>query len=379
VTKNLRRALFDTRELSGALGDLGTFLPLLVAMVAQNGLDFTAALFFAGFFNIVTGFVFAIPMAVQPMKAIAAVALLQGLSAAQIAAAGLSVSVLVLILSLTGLLGWVQKVLPTSVIRGLQLGLGLSLLIKGVGMIAGSGGWLAVDGYPLALLAIFLTFRFESTRWPVALLLFGLGCAVAALQHPVALQPGLHLPAWKPLSWADWSSSFWTAALPQLPLTLLNSVIAVSALSYDLFPDRGASPRKVALSVGLMNLVPAFFGGMPMCHGAGGLAGQVRFGARSNGSILMLGAIKMTVAVVFGSSLLALCQVYPASILGTMLAVSGLELAVVAQRSFPRAGTTSMLVTAGVGLALNSPVVGLLAGWLMWLCQPQSATSDQAD
>ncbi|MBT9582821.1 putative sulfate/molybdate transporter [bacterium] len=369
MTNNLKKAIFDARELSGALGDLGTFLPLLVAMVAQNGVDFTAALFFAGFFNVVTGIVFAIPMAVQPMKAIAAVALLQGLSAAQIAAAGLCVSLLVLLISLTGLLDWVQKTLPTSVIRGLQLGLGLSLLIKGVGLIASSGGWWSLDGYPLALVAIFLTFRFESTRWPVALLLFGLGCAVAALQHPVALQPGLHLPHWTPLSWGDLTGSFWSAALPQLPLTLLNSVIAVSALSFDLFPDRPASPRKVAFSVGLMNLVPAFFGGMPMCHGAGGLAGQARFGARSNGSILMLGGIKMFVALLFGTSLLALCKVYPASILGTMLAVSGLELAVVAQRSFTRTEATAMLVTAGVGLALNSPALGLLAGWLMWLCQ----------
>ena len=369
MTNNLKKAVFDARELSGALGDLGTFLPLLVAMVAQNGVDFTAALFFAGFFNVVTGFVFAIPMAVQPMKAIAAVALLQGLSAAQIAAAGLCVSLLVLLISLTGLLDWVQKTLPTSVIRGLQLGLGLSLLIKGVALIGSSGGWWSLDGYPLALVAIFLTFRFESTRWPVALLLFGLGCAVAALQHPVALQPGLHLPHWTPLSWDDLSGSFWSAALPQLPLTLLNSVIAVSALSFDLFPDRPASPGKVAFSVGLMNLVPAFFGGMPMCHGAGGLAGQARFGARSNGSILMLGGIKMVVALLFGTSLLALCKVYPASILGTMLAVSGLELAVVAQRSFTRTEATAMLVTAGVGLALNSPSLGLLAGWLMWLCQ----------
>ena len=375
MRQNFKKAVFDARELSGALGDLGTFLPLLVAMVAQNGLDFTAALFFAGFFNVVTGLVFAIPMAVQPMKAIAAVALLQGLTAAQIAAAGLCVSLLVLIIALSGLLGWVQKTLPTAVIRGLQLGLGLSLLVKGVAMIVASGGWLSLDGYPLALVAIFMTFRFESTRWPVALLLFFLGCGVAALQHPVALEPGLHLPHWTPLTWEDLSSSFARAALPQLPLTLLNSVIAVSALSFDMFPDRPAAPRKVAISVGLMNILPAFFGGMPMCHGAGGLAGQVRFGARSNGSILMLGAIKMGVALLFGSSLLALCRVYPTSILGTMLAVSGLELAVVAHRSMARPDTTAMLVTAGVSLALKSPALGLLAGTLMWMCQRRTESA----
>ena len=108
--------------------------------------------------------------------------------------------------------------------------------------------------------------------------------------------------------------------LPQIPLTTLNSVIAVCALAADLFPDRKAEPRKVAVSVGLMNLVACWFGGMPMCHGAGGLAGQYRFGARTNGSILFLGGIKMALAVLFGSSLMTLCVASPASVLGVLLA-----------------------------------------------------------
>jgi MFS superfamily sulfate permease-like transporter len=102
---------------------------------------------------------------------------------------------------------------------------------------------------------------------------------------------GLSLPRWSPLSWTDLVSAFPKAALPQIPLTILNSVIAVCALSTDLFPGRAATPRRVAVSVGLMNLIAAPFGGMPMCHGAGGLAGQYRFGARTNGAILFLGSI----------------------------------------------------------------------------------------
>lgn len=339
-------------------------------MVAHNGLDFTAALFFAGLLNVITGMVFKIPLAVQPMKAIAAVALIQGLSAAQIAAAGFCVSLLVLLVTLTGLLGRVQRLLPQSVIRGLQLGLGLSLMGKGVQMVVGSGGWFAVDGYGLALVAVFMTFRFDSSRrYPVALFLFLIGCWVAALSYPSSLAPGFHFPQFRPLNWSDFESSFWTAALPQLPLTLLNSVIAVSALSYDLFPGQGASPRRIAISVGLMNLIPPFFGAMPMCHGAGGLAGQVRFGARSNGSVLMLGVLKMGIALFFGGSLLALCQAYPVSILGVMLLVSGLELALVAYQTFDRRNTAALLVTAGTGLALQSPALGLLFGCLFWCLQ----------
>src|SRR5207245_2328522 len=106
-------------------------------------------------------------------------------------------------------------------------------------------------------------------------------------QPDVLWSLGMHvtLPAWSPPAWSDFVTAFPKAALPQIPLTTLNSVIAVCALSADLFPARRAEPRRVAISVGAMNLVAAWFGGMPMCHGAGGLAGQYRFGARTNGAI----------------------------------------------------------------------------------------------
>src|SRR5256885_16903935 len=122
---NLRRARFDRHEIAGSLGDMGTFLPLLVGMTAHNGLDFASALFFAGLFNVVTGLAFAIPMAVQPMKAIAAVALTEGLTVPQILAAGATVSLIILVLGITGLIDWLNRVVPKSVVRGLQLALGL--------------------------------------------------------------------------------------------------------------------------------------------------------------------------------------------------------------------------------------------------------------
>ncbi|MEQ1834044.1 MAG: putative sulfate/molybdate transporter, partial [Candidatus Eisenbacteria bacterium] len=145
------RPRFDRHELAGSLGDLGTFLPLLVGMSSQNGLDFGASLFFAGVFNLVTGFTFAIPMAVQPMKAIAAVALSEGLTAPQIMAAGILVSVVILVLGLTGLIGTLDRVVPRSVVRGLQLSLGLTLITKGMTMIAGTHTWLGWDSHLTAL------------------------------------------------------------------------------------------------------------------------------------------------------------------------------------------------------------------------------------
>jgi MFS superfamily sulfate permease-like transporter len=158
------------------------------------------------------------------------------------------------------------------------------------------------------------------------------------------------------------------AALPQIPLTTLNSVIAVCALSADLFPDRKTDPRKVAISVGLMNLVAAWFGGMPMCHGAGGLAGQYRFGARTNGSILFLGTVKMLIAVFLGASLMALCRVFPSSILGIMVAFSGLELGLTCRDQTRRADAYVMLLTAGACLGLNNIALGFVLGLVLTWC-----------
>jgi MFS superfamily sulfate permease-like transporter len=364
-------ARLDRHEIAGSLGDMGTFLPLLLGMVSQNGLDFATALFFAGVFNVVTGLAFPIPMAVQPMKAIAAVAITEGLTAPQIVAAGAAVSAVVLALGLTGLIGWVNRAVPRSVVRGLQLALGLSLAMKGLQMVAGTGAVLGSDSYATAGAATLVVLGlFFSRRLPPALILFAAGIALALWRQPALAQSlslGLTLPRWSPPAWPDFVHAFPRAALPQIPLTLLNSVVAVCALSADLFPDRPVGPRRVAVSVGLMNLVGAWFGAMPMCHGAGGLAGQYRFGARTNGSVLFLGVVKMLVAVLLGASLVALCRAFPASLLGVMLSFSGIELALVTRDQADRTSAFTMLLTAGACLALNNVAIGFAIGFALSL------------
>jgi len=364
-------ARISRHEIAGSLGDMGTFLPLLVGMASQNGLGFASALFFAGFFNVATGLAFSIPMAVQPMKAIAAVALTEGLTAPQIVAAGASVSLVVLVLGLTGLIEALDRAIPRSVVRGLQLALGLSLLMKGLQMVAGTKTPVGLDSWATGAVAAIVTLLlFFSRRLPAALVLFGAGLLLAVLKTPgvaESLRLGLTLPGWSPPAWDDFVGSFAKAAVPQIPLTTLNSVIAVCALSTTLFPDRPAEPRRVAISVGLMNLVSAPFGGMPMCHGAGGLAGQYRFGARTNGSVLFLGGVKMAVALLFGASLMTLCRAFPASILGVMLAVSGSELALVTRDQTARGDAFVMLLTAGASLGLNNVALGFGIGLVLAL------------
>jgi MFS superfamily sulfate permease-like transporter len=351
-------------------------------MSITNGLDFTAALFFAGVFNIITGLTFSIPMAVQPMKAIAAVAISENLRVEQILAAGIWTSGIILFLGVTRMVNVFDRIVPHPVVRGLQLGLGLQLIEKGVLLVRDTHSFWGMDSIAVGLAGFAFVLFFATRKIPTALILFLGGLVLAVLATPSALSSlriGINLPHWVHLSWEDFRSSFFRAAVPQIPLTTLNSVIAVCALSVDLFPTRPARPRAVAVSVGLMNLAAGWFGAMPMCHGAGGLAGQYRFGARTNASILFLGAVKIVFALLLGGSLLNLLHVYPKSILGVLLGISGLELALVARDQTERGSATITLATAGAVLALGSTATGFAIGWgLALLIRPEAGHHEEA-
>lgn len=352
--------------MGGALGDLGTFIPLLVGMVHKCGLQLGPTLLLTGLMNVVSGLLFRIPMPVQPMKAIATVAIAEGLTESQILTAGIGTGFVILLLSLSGMIDWLNRVVPKSVVRGLQLSLGLKLLSGGFGMIAGTEvliGWDSIGlGIACASLVLLL---YSSTRVPGALVVFAIGLVALLASDPTLLtRSGFgmtwRLPAFGNL--ADWQQGLWRGALPQIPLTTLNSVVAVCALSRDLFPNRAVSPRRVATSVALMNLLFCPLGAMPACHGAGGLAAQFRFGARTGGSVVILGVVKIVLALAFGGSLLLWLQAYPQSVLGVLLLFSGLELAMVCRDQRTRVEFFVMLMTAAACLAVNTGV-GFVVGW----------------
>ncbi len=318
--------------------------------------------------NVITGLTFGIPMPVQPMKAIAAVAITEGLSEAQIIAAGIVTSGVVLFLALTGLIDWLNRVIPRSVVRGLQLALGLKLLMGGFELVAGTEvlfGWDSIGLGVLCATAVLLLYF--STRLPGALVVFGAGivallAAQPSLLYEITFGMNWHMPVLN--DGQSWTIAIWRGAIPQIPLTTLNSVVAVCALSLDYFPNRSAAPKKVAISVGLMNIICCPFGAMPMCHGAGGLAAQYRFGGRTGGSVVLLGVAKMTLAVLLGGSLLVWLQHYPKSVLGVLLLFSGLELAMICRDQRTRVDYFVMLITAGACMALNT-AIGFVIGWTM--------------
>lgn len=325
-------------EISGSLGDLGTLLPLMAALAVQNSISLSTTLVFSGLWNVVTGVVFGIPLPVQPMKAIAAVAISRNFTIAETVSAGFLVSGVVLLFSITGLLRWFTRVIPTPVVKGIQVGAGLSLIISAGGSLLQPLGWTTPSWADNLIWAIFaflgLLLTQHFSRFPYALVIFILG-----LIFSIILTGSEHLPSlriWHPHfsapSWSSFETGAFEAGLGQIPLTTLNSIIAVSFLSADLLPHLPApSVTAMGVSVAMMNLIGGWFGAMPVCHGSGGLAAQYRFGARSGASIIIFGLFKIILGLVFGESLVGILRQYPKSLLGVLVLAAGLELAKVGE------------------------------------------------
>lgn len=389
-------------EISGSLGDLGTFLPIAIALSANGTVSLASTLIFSGVYNILTGLFFGIPLPVQPMKAIAAVAIARNFSNGAIAAAGIFVGICILIFSITGLLHWFTSVIPIPVIKGIQVGAGLSLVITACSSMLMPLGWISpswADNRIWALAAFLaLTITNIYRRVPYALALFVLGLLLAVIRTAIAVD----LPAfqiWRPFvvlpSYVDWKVGAIDAGIGQIPLTTLNSIVAVVHLSNDLLPNvRTPSVTHVGLSVAAMNLLGCWFGAMPVCHGSGGLAAQYRFGARSGASVVFLGVLKLVIGLLFGETLVDLLKRFPAAFLGIMVVAAGLELLSVGEslntsgaRDVGQAGGggllgteqhlgpvltdeerkrrwTVMMVTVGLLVGFKNDAIGFIAGML---------------
>jgi MFS superfamily sulfate permease-like transporter len=367
--RNIKSLRINRQEIAGSLGDMGTFIPLLVGMVSLNGLNVASALFFAGIFNVITGIIFGIPMAVQPMKAIATVAISQGLTTNEILSAGIVTGLIIFIFGITRIIELFNRIIPLSVVRGLQLGIGLQLLIKGFSMVLGTNHFFGYDSISVGILSgVLVLLLFFSRRIPGAIVVFAIGILFLFLKSPNSLSGlkfGVYIPHFVILSWSDFVNGTLKAAIPQIPLTTLNSVIAVCALSWDLFPSNGTGTREVSISVGLMNLIGCWFGAMPMCHGSGGLAGQYRFGARTGGSVVFLGVIKILLGLFLGGAALRILALYPMSVLGVLLIFSGMELALVTRDIKTRTDHFVMIMTTAAIIALSSTAVGFVVGLIL--------------
>jgi hypothetical protein len=317
---------FDRREWAGAFGDLGTDFPLLVGLALACGLDGGSVLACAGLLQVAAGFFYRMPMPVEPLKAMAAIAIAQKLPPSVIAGAGLAIGAMMLVLTATGLLEAFARAVPKTVVRGIQCGLGLQLAAIAARefLPAGGGaGWVLAAVAAAAVIALA-----GNDRVPPALVVIGLGFAYACATTlaPLALAQGFgfRLPAFAAPGLGDVTRGFWLLALPQLPLSLANSVLATRQASVDLFPDRAPAVRTIGFTYALMNLVAPLFGGVPSCHGSGGIVGHYAFGARTGGAVVIYGAIFLALGLFFGGSFAQVIQAFPKPILGVLLGFEGL-------------------------------------------------------
>ncbi len=324
---------FDRMEWAGAFGDLGTLVPFVVAYIAVLKVEPFGILFSFGAAMVICGLYYKTPFPVQPMKAIGAVATTQAAQTAVITQAAVYSASLVtglvwLILGLTGAATHVAKWVTRFVVIGIVLGLGLGFMVEGIRMM--SGEWLPAA---IGLVGTLLLLTNRAIPAMFLLLLFGAGWgAIAdheALKALLAVRFELHTPRFALTSVTSYD--FWVGslflALPQIPLTLGNALIAIREENNRLFPRHAVTERTVATSTGLMNIAGAVFGGVPMCHGAGGMAGHVAFGARTGGAPIILGLILLCLAFGFSDSIEAIFDVLPRAVLGVILFLTGAQLA----------------------------------------------------
>jgi len=357
---------FDRNELSGAFGDFGTDFPLLVGLILVADLDPTSVLVMFGGMQVLTGLAYGLPMPVQPLKAMAVIVIGQKVSGNILYGGGIAIGILMLLLALSGLLEWLGRVVPKSVVRGIQFGLGVQLASLALGDFVQADGW---PGYALAGASFLITLALMGNRrFPPApvVILLGLGYALATrmdgdmLAQGVALTlPQLHTP-----TPADVWTGFLLLALPQLPLSLGNSVLATRQVVTDFFPERKLSLRRIGLTYSLMNLLNPLFGGIPTCHGSSGVAGHYTFGGRTGGSVIIEGSVYMALGLFLSRGFHLAIELFPKPMLGVILLFEALALMKLIADVAPVKGDFVLVLLVGlicVGLPYGY-VIGLLVG-----------------
>jgi SulP family sulfate permease len=386
---------FNRLEFAGSLGDLGTLLPLALGLILINGLSPNGVFLSVGLFFICSGLYFGVTVPVQPMKVIGAYSIATAMTASQITASGFLLGGILLIIGATGAITFIGRYIPKSVVRGVQLSTGTLLMVQGIKFMLGTSKlqiarqavepYLSIDsigplpvGIIIGVLGGILTLLLiENKKLPAGLfIVFGglaLGLIFGIREGSDNIKLGIHLPKFLPFGWptkADFTFALLALVLPQIPMTLGNAVMAYADLSKDYFGQRSkkVTYKASCISMALANFLSSIIGGMPLCHGAGGLAAHYRFGARSAGSNLMIGIIFVALAVFLGSDSLSVIYLLPLSVLGILLLFAGSQLALTIMDLKNRKDFFVILVMLGITLATNLAagfIVGIGIAWVL--------------
>lgn len=357
---------FNRNEIAGSFGDIGTDLPLIVGMIQAINLNSASVFIMFGLMQIFAGFLYGLPMPMQPLKAMAVLVITQKIPGEILFGAGLAIGVVMLTLTLTGVLHWLSRLIPLCVVRGIQFGLGLSLASLALKTYIPA---LGIPGYGLAALGFLILVAIpRNSRFPGGIILISIGLLYALVFNlnlwEITSGIGLTFPQFHQPSWSDILTGFIILALPQLPLSISNSVIATHQTVKDLFPEEKIPIRRIGLTYSIANLIVPFFGGIPVCHGCGGLAGHYALGARTGGSVILYGSMYLVIGLFFSQIFSQVVTVFPQPILGIILLFEALTLLLfIGDQAFSR---RKFVISLIVGLlAFSVPqgyIVGLVVG-----------------
>lgn len=352
------------REASGSVADVGVLVPIAVALIVSNGLSPTAVLLPAGLAYLAVAALYRLPVAVQPLKAFGAIAIAVGAGADVIAAGALLMGAVFVLLGATGWLDRVARAFPRPLVRGVQLAVALTFARIAWGLVVDAPAAFVRQPGPTVAVVLAVAVAVVLLRWPaLALVVVGTGLAVAVVLGAPGAAAG---PSALSIPTPD-GEALATAAvllvLPQLPLTFANSCLAPADAAREYFGARAdrVTPSRLALSLGAANLLAGGIGGMPVCHGAGGLSAHHAAGARTWRAPVLIGGTLVVVALAAGRGLGAVLTAFPLPVLAALLAVAAVAHARLLRDVRGAGAWAVVLVVALLGFLVNL-ALGMLVG-----------------
>jgi hypothetical protein len=365
-TKNSKKIYrkFTIREFGGSFGDWGTLIPFIIGYISIVGLNPAGIFLTLGITNIILGIRFNLPLPVQPQKTIGAVAISEKWSPNLVISTGFGTGLVWFLLGFSKKLNKIVEKVPIISVRGIQLGLAL--------ILGWTGLTLFIDNLILGFISLLIILILLNNKpIPSAIILTFLGIVIIVLFGLVQISDfkwslpmfDFQIPTWKNLLYG-----MIFAGLAQLFLTLANVMVATVVLIRDLFPEKANSidANSLAFNMGAMNLINPFFGGIPLCHGSGGLAAQYAFGARTGGSMILEGIMELILGLFFSETLFLFFTEFPQAILGAMLIYTAFLLGKVSFKDFRLKPFVIILISA-ISCFIFNIAIGFIIGLILYL------------
>ena len=356
---------FSLSELSGAFGDWGTLIPFIIGYISIVGLNPAGIFFCVGLTNIFLGIRYNLPLPVQPQKTIGTIAISQKWTPDKVISTGFGTGIIWIILGKTKILNKITKNIPKVTVRGIQLGLAL---------ILGWAAFLLLNGdIILGFISIIIILIFiKKEKVPTAIILLFFGLVIIFFNKSVDFNNlffnnsqifSFYIP-----NLNDFFFGMIAAGIGQIFLTLTNVMIATINLIQDLFPEEKnkIDANNLALNMGTTNIISPFLGGIPLCHGSGGLASQYAFGARTGGSMIFEGILEIILGIFFSDFLMYIFISFPKGILGAMLIYTAFLLGKISFTEFKWSNLPIIITSALFCFFLNI-TVGFFIGLFLFL------------